>query len=330
MKITAWLVEAHPHNKPDGTGSVEDKNIKNICFNTLSYMNNEYQDFVGEQMDVGFRLTKCSLPTIIVLSLELVYVISEICKMKNFPGTFLDKAEKITNGIRIVGFRKLKGVGNGTPYPIIWYSSQWDETQKLFLKAEYHEHTLLNNIALKVDSFPKNMYRQSDFYKNITADEGYINRLIEAGKKTVVEKGDIVVQHFAIILFAKKNEEIFIVLRKRSDSKELYPGLFDFGSAKITRRSRSIGLKIRQEYKDDMGIDLHINIEEEHPVAVFLPEENNICGILYTRLLEPADVDKIDAKNLYSLEEVLEMQQNDKFVPRALENIERAKGLLNL
>ena len=327
MKVTAWLVEAHPH---DGfVDSDENKNIKNISFNTLSYMNNEYQDFVGEQMDVGFRLTKCALPTIIVLSVEIVYVISKICEMKELTGTILDKAKNIIDNIKTVGFRKLKGVGNGAPYPIIWYSSNWDKTQELFLKAEYHEHTLLNNIAFREDPFPPDMYEQSDFYKNITGDEGYIERLIEAGKKKVREQEDIAVQHFAIILFAKKEEKIFIVLRKRDGEKRLYPGLFDFGSAKITRQSTSIGLKIKQEYKKDMGIDLHVNIEEDQPIAVFRTEEHNICGILYTKLLEPADVDKIAADNLYPLDEVLNMQK-DKFVPRALENIERAKKLLGL
>jgi hypothetical protein len=64
-------------------------------------------DFIGPDLDLGFRIGKFSRPTSLVLSLDLVELLLAA-----------DNADTVA--LTIVGKETLKGVAFGRPYPIIW------------------------------------------------------------------------------------------------------------------------------------------------------------------------------------------------------------------
>lgn len=83
------------------------------------YLDSEFQkdykyphiDYLGPEMDIGFRIGKCTYPGFIVISLELAYFLTDE-KTCNTPG----EQFHVFN----VGWEKLKGVWNDRKYPILW------------------------------------------------------------------------------------------------------------------------------------------------------------------------------------------------------------------
>lgn len=64
-------------------------------------------DYLGPDMDTGFRLGKCTWPSLCVVSIELAQLLGE-CQTKSQVR------------LRHVGWEKLKGVWDDRPYPILW------------------------------------------------------------------------------------------------------------------------------------------------------------------------------------------------------------------
>ncbi len=68
----------------------------------------EESDFLGPDMDIGFRLREYSYPGILCMSLDLAYILAHV-----------DTAHTAMCG-SILDWERLKGVWNNIPYPIIW------------------------------------------------------------------------------------------------------------------------------------------------------------------------------------------------------------------
>jgi hypothetical protein len=65
-------------------------------------------DYLGPDIDTGFRVGTCGYPGFMVISMELAELLGEA------PG----ELQQVRGGV--VGWKKLKGVWNEIPYPIIW------------------------------------------------------------------------------------------------------------------------------------------------------------------------------------------------------------------
>lgn len=93
-------------------------------------------DFLGPDMDVGFRLGKCSFPGMCVASLELVDVLGVHVSSMQIRATH-------------VGWERLKGVWGDRPYPIFWldlpkghkdekaprFAGPWEEAESALYRA---------------------------------------------------------------------------------------------------------------------------------------------------------------------------------------------------
>lgn len=189
VKMTAWILEVFSEESIDNIAEKATPEARNIHFDSASMeMWNSYTDYVGPHMDAGFRLTGCALPTVIVLSVELVYVISKIeSGFFNANEEMIQASRKILEELKVVGFKKFKGIGHGAPYPIIWYSENWVETKDLYyLTAENYEHTLLKVLVAapkNKDPFDKDVYTSTIYYKQIEKDKGFIARLADKNPK---------------------------------------------------------------------------------------------------------------------------------------------------
>jgi len=79
-------------------------------------------DFIGPEIDIGFRISKFAHNRFLLVSASLGYLL-----LRNDPdGTGMAARA------RVVGFEKLKGVWRERPYPIIWYCPDWDNAPRLF------------------------------------------------------------------------------------------------------------------------------------------------------------------------------------------------------
>ncbi len=116
------------------------------------------EDYLGPDMDIGFRISKYVWPGFIVASLDLVYLLIQ-----------LKKEEKDQFKIYEVGWEQLKGVWNDRPYPIYWLSLPEEFSSNYYSYQEYYPWDIENNkflknyILLKENEKKKS---QEDFLKN--------------------------------------------------------------------------------------------------------------------------------------------------------------------
>jgi hypothetical protein len=84
-------------------------------------------DFLGPDIDVGFRIAQYSDKRKLTISANLAQTL------------FLHSPQKSVEGLRIVGLQELKGVWNGRPYPIIWYYNDWSKIDETFYYDDDHK-----------------------------------------------------------------------------------------------------------------------------------------------------------------------------------------------
>lgn len=93
-----------------GTGWLADFTEHNIVLEIPELSSGDatpHLDFIGPDLDLGFRLSKFARPASLVLSLDLVELL-------------LGAGNLSTIALYLVGREELKGVMFGRPYPIIW------------------------------------------------------------------------------------------------------------------------------------------------------------------------------------------------------------------
>lgn len=161
LKATAWLA-GFPVNNFEFVvgGNAVRKNPENPIWddiwvstfhNRLEYdtgncPHNMSLDFVGPQIDLGFRLTAQATPRRMVVSVDLAWLLIEayMSKKEKWTGRF-----DITKSFYVEERINLKGVLSGTPYPLIWIDALPDED---FHKAEF---LALRKMPADVDSVKK-------------------------------------------------------------------------------------------------------------------------------------------------------------------------------
>lgn len=93
-----------PVIRPDPTGET----LPDFDTGLLYQEDEGFIDYLGPDMDLGFRLAAITPPGRVVCSLDISYLLM---------------ARTESPSIYHVGWRELKGVGNGAPYPIFWISA---------------------------------------------------------------------------------------------------------------------------------------------------------------------------------------------------------------
>jgi hypothetical protein len=131
VKATAWCAESEPLLTRE-----EDSKIRNISI-TPRPDNPNLIDFLGPDIDTGFRISKFALRRRLVVSAELSYLL------------YLERshiAEDIEDKLKIVTYEVLKGITSNRRYPIIWYEHDWQNVTSTFLYDEHYNSQILNNI----------------------------------------------------------------------------------------------------------------------------------------------------------------------------------------
>jgi len=97
------------------------------------------RDFIGVHIDEGFRMSQHSSRGKIVLDSKIAYL---LYRHKGYWRTMTGR--KIRDCVKIVGFDVLKGIWNGRPYPVVWYTGDWGK-KNLFLYDEHHTSEFARN-----------------------------------------------------------------------------------------------------------------------------------------------------------------------------------------
>lgn len=143
IKSTIWIagvqsVKSKGFNKNDIPKPEE-------CYKNLRMLLNSGErlltDFLGPDMDIGFRVSKFAYHHKVTVSADFAYLLFRMKKPKNM--------KNIDGKMKIVSFEILKGVWDNKHYPIIWYYPDWKCAEKDFLYADHKENEIVDRILME-------------------------------------------------------------------------------------------------------------------------------------------------------------------------------------
>ena len=129
-KATLWSAVVSSNNKTKG---------KNL-FNIVTVEDTPYGkrlDFLGPDIDTGFRIAKYASPGKLTIDAYLAWYITKLGKKHD---------SNIENNMRIVSLENIKGVWNNRRYPIIWYNDKWKDEDDIFLYDEEYSSDIVKRI----------------------------------------------------------------------------------------------------------------------------------------------------------------------------------------
>lgn len=292
LKASAWI--AAVNNVGDvSNDTIIENDIDNIFERYHSQEGYEIFEFLGNDIDAGFRISKQTQDSRLVLSYELAYLISQRTESLSY--------------LHIITYRKLKGVWKDKLYPIIWYhnpyhflddykkeialedSFTFDACDESDLIKEYYDNRN-PNIAGEVIR-DKKMYTEVYYALNkIKEDRDLaekiekLQELIKSSTKDTTKyiNMELLQIHCAAVCYIKDDDGIKILVAKRKNDRDKLPGKWEFGCSKATA-DKSIAEKVIEDYKEDFNIDIKpvLNNKREQkepkPIALYQVESRQIA-----------------------------------------------------
>ncbi len=253
--------------------------------------NIKFYEFIGIDIDTGFRLSEQTREKRLVLSFELAYMLS--------------KRPDFSERLNIITYRKLKGVWNGDAYPIIWYYDKSKHGDRAFRNSFPFDAVDKDEIYiefLEKRVFANYMYNNAkEALKKILLDKRFtqkierIQNIIDKSKNTYKQFIDNprLELHCVAVCY---NDEGKILIAKR-DGREILESKWEFGCAKANSR-KELAESIKEEYKKDFGIivepfmDVGRQDLQPVPLAVYKIEKQDELhkGIIFLAKIISGDV----------------------------------------
>lgn len=326
VKSSCWIAKIQPLNSSDIREEI-DPALENVIFST-----SEGQlDFIGPDIDVGFRIGKYAYPGILTLSTELAYLLTKTT------------TDEVQDKFRVVGYSVLKGVWRGRHYPAVWWAKEWSRSgENIFrryddrLKSEFVNFVLSKEGETGDKAKIKQALKDNDFLSVVSSLAEDVKRLpvpteadVEATIKNDFADGRLNI-HLVAICFDEAGR--FLVL-KRSESKEILPGKWEFGCCQAEPGVFTID-HLKDSYLSKYK--LHIKIYT-HPIRRYEVLDSNSEGFIFIgKAINPSDVNFNEGK--YSEHRWLSGREAEEFdfgecVPdfhdsmsAAIERFEKVKG----
>lgn len=277
LKTAAWLAIV------SNVGDITEKEIgleEDDCIfeRYLSPEGNEIFEFLGNDIDTGFRIASYVQDGRMVLSYELAYLVAQRTESLSF--------------LHIITYKKLKGVWKDRLYPIIWYHEpkayldfykREIHFEDSFLFDDYAENDLIREYFDNRDD-PRpirdgKMYTDPYYALNkILQDReltGKIERLREWIRETkrdhtrYMEKQRL---HCVAVCYAEDEEdgEAKILIAKRKGTRDKLGGKWEFGCAKAVS-SKTVAEVIQEEYREDFNIAIEPVLDESREMKEPVP-----------------------------------------------------------
>lgn len=175
LKSTIWLAPVMfiEGEELKNLGKIK---TKNIAFEVNFENQTSLIDFVGPDIDTGFRISKYAEKGKLVVSAELAYMIF-----------IVDLKKELFSNLKIVSYEDLKGIWDDRFYPIIFYYDDWNHIKNSFKYDDRFKSKIINNICSdNVENLDKleTIFQQLRFCEEIN----YIMTELESAEKVIEEK----------------------------------------------------------------------------------------------------------------------------------------------
>lgn len=313
LKTAAWIAVVK------NVGDISDKDLDleegdNIFEFYQSQEGYEIFEFLGNDIDTGFRIATQVQDGRMVLSFELAYIVSHKTESLSF--------------LHIITYKKLKGVWKDKLYPIIWYHDPKSylefyqkeiDFQDSFLFDDYVESDLIREYYNNRNSIgdinflhDSRMYTEPFYALNkILRDRG-LSEKIEHIQKAISEAAfdrtkyieKLQLHCVAVCFEIDEKKNIKILIAKRNGVREKFQDNWEFGCSKAVI-NKSISQIIKEEYRIDFGIEIEPildnsrTLKEPVPIALYQVNHEGIPGkecntdkgiITLSQIIKPYDI----------------------------------------
>lgn len=244
--------------------------------------NHQINNFIGKDIDAGFRIKKETQERRLVVSVELAKLLS-------------DRTDYLSR-LHIITYKSLKGVWKNRLYPIIWYhnnirtnllfdeSFYYDETENNQLSKDYfiNRENTQGNIAsymfLDVSKALSKIIKDQNLDDKIKKIQEIISETdTDTDTRVLEEEFDdrLLEFHCAAVCCDIEKRKVLIVKRNK---RKIYPGLWEFGCAKASI-DKNLCDSIKEDYKFDFGLDIDVicdNREDREPKPIALYQVNKV------------------------------------------------------
>lgn len=257
---------------------------RNILVRQPTSGNGGQLDFLGPEIDAGFRIAKFAPRKRIVISAELAYLL------------YRDRAynDVIEGQVRIVAYEQLRGVWGNRHYPIIWYEPDWNAVPSSF---GYDERFQSETVRRLIDQGPLGELCDiakvfTDLDRSGEADElwGFVRGLSDDFDAAEIPAAPSLLDrakevHCVAVCFRADG---MVLVAQRRGSKRRFPHYWEFGCGQLASYETFVDC-LRRAYEDDFGAKLSI-AEEPTPFRTYLiddrDENRRVPGIIFIAEIE--------------------------------------------
>ena len=276
IKGTTWIALAE-YIPPNAVERVQYE-LKNIIIATGRRPDLYERDFLGPDIDIGFRISRFSLRRRLVVSAHLAAV---ICSSP--------AADKLSDNFRIVGFEKLKGVWGDRFYPIIWFEEEWETIKNSFLYDELLVTPIAKQALTAGERSDVGLAAVQKVFSDLgkDAEVDNIRQLLLDSPSTDAKDTEIEVPvfkyaevHCAAVCLSRDGK---ILGAKRLSTKRRFPNVYEFGCGQL-KLGESFAECLRRAYREDFGVNINV-ADDPTPVSTYVifdsEEDRNIPGIIF-------------------------------------------------
>jgi isopentenyldiphosphate isomerase len=283
------------------------------------------QDFLGPEIDIGFRVTRFSSRGRVAVSANLALML------------YFHRAQfaYVEHGLRIIAFEEMKGVWNSRVYPIVWYEDDWDKFAENSLYDEYVKNPRVKETIEKGD-----IESRIPYLEKIYKDLGKLDEVrLEADSlpQHKSESGNITESYSISTKVAELHcvaicvdVEGRILAEKRTSVKRRLPNHWEFGCGQL-RNNETFENCIKRCYSEEFGLSISTE-DSSNPIATFYMKDENerrvIPGLIFLgRCDDPGSLKKNQNSHSevrwFSQDQLASLIGEDK-VPDFDRNVERA------
>lgn len=328
VKSAAWIAEA---NYLPSTSVEQQPSMlrRNIITTVQAHTERAAKDFLGPDIDAGFRISRFVERNRLVVSAHLAGLLFE--ERENCP--------EIEKRLKIVSYESLKGVWDGRRYPIVWYEEDWERIEDSFLYDEHLNSDLVAKIRItKVEGQEhelKNIHKVFDDLGKLEELNCVLGLLREQPATIDDEVVEIEVPlhkrsevHCVAACFDKSGK---VLLAKRPSTKKRFPGKWELGCSQL-QLGETFEECLKNAYRRDFAAELDLP-SNPIPVASFSIEDEGerrrIPGVIFAAFVtNPESVEGAYLREKHTeirwLDPHSDEVQADDCVPGLLENVRKA------
>lgn len=251
---------------------------RNIVVEYDPQSRNQNLDFLGPEVDAGFRIAKLATRSRLLVSADLAYLYwkrrdlrdaNEVSVMENIRVNYprYDLKENPTDMMRIVHLEKLKGVWEGRSYPVVWFERDWANIQRTFHYDDSIESSFLKTAQ---ESQPHSLDMLSQIYQNrgqvarMNDFVSAVNALDDINEEAVQPRIRRAELHCAPVCISP---DFKVLIAKRPSHKNFLPNYWEFGCGQLDE-GQSIPECLEQTCHEDFGLEVDLN-QPPIPLGIF-------------------------------------------------------------